>query len=309
MSRLRASSLRKLGGVAAVASILLVFTGLVSTERREAAIEVPFELDRHVILVSVKISGQGPYLMMLDTGTYPSAIDLATARSLGLPLGTGGAIDGGGTEDTKAYETHLPSVKLGGLTATHVEALAGSMIGAIARKLGRPVIGVLGHSFLEGRTVQIDYPALTLRFLSTPVSHLESQPGRRAVIPFHEDEDVIIDDAWVNGQRVRADLDTGSNGTVKLTPEAIRKLGLDATAPGVKAGKAIGYRGTYSTQEGRIQSFRIGSITETDLPATFWTPGTGHDGKPWDVNVGNQFFESYVVTFDYKSKTVVIEKP
>jgi Aspartyl protease len=96
-------------------------------------------------------------------------------------------------------------------------------------------------------------------------------------MPFREEEDVIVDEVWIDGQKVRADIDTGSNGTLKLTPEAVQRLGLEAA--GTTKGKATGYRGTYSTRKGRVQSLRIGALTAADVPATFWKPGADHDGK------------------------------
>jgi len=42
-------------------------------------IEVPFEFYRNEIIVQVKVDGKGPFNMMLDTGTDPTAVDLAIA--------------------------------------------------------------------------------------------------------------------------------------------------------------------------------------------------------------------------------------
>lgn len=39
-------------------------------------IVMPFEFIRNEIVVQVKVNGKGPFNMMLDTGTDPSAIDL-----------------------------------------------------------------------------------------------------------------------------------------------------------------------------------------------------------------------------------------
>jgi Aspartyl protease len=49
-------------------------------------IEVPFEFHHNEIILQVRVGGKGPFNMMLDTGTDPSAVDLATARELGLKL-------------------------------------------------------------------------------------------------------------------------------------------------------------------------------------------------------------------------------
>src|SRR5262245_18320093 len=46
----------------------------------QQVIEVPFDLYRNEILLQVKVNGKGPFNMLLDTGTDPSAVDLATAK-------------------------------------------------------------------------------------------------------------------------------------------------------------------------------------------------------------------------------------
>src|SRR5258708_14852279 len=66
--------------------LLTSVAGLGYAQTRSAPVEVPFEFVANQIIVQVKLAGKGPYSMLLDTNTDPSAIDLATARELGLKL-------------------------------------------------------------------------------------------------------------------------------------------------------------------------------------------------------------------------------
>jgi len=98
-------------------------TGRSST--REEFVEVPFDFSKNEIIVQVKINDKGPFAMMLDTGTDPSAIDLSTAREIGLKLDSiGRKGSGGGTGTNLAYATKLGRIELGGLAANNVEAVA-----------------------------------------------------------------------------------------------------------------------------------------------------------------------------------------
>ena len=270
--------------------------------------DVPFEFFHDVILVQVHLGNRGPYLAMIDTGTDPSAIDIALAKELGLKLGRGGEIDGGGTQNVKAFETLLPSVRVGPISATNVEALAGESIAKIGATLGRPIRLVLGKSFLNGRVVQFDFPGRVLRFPARSPD-LAASPGRRAILPLRYEDDVELDGVRVDGRPVRAILDTGSNGSLKITPEAVHALGLDAAASAGNEARGAGYRGTYSSREGRVASLDLGGVRVADPEATFWLPHTGHDGKPWDVNVGNAILKDFVVTLDAVGGRLVIEKP
>jgi predicted aspartyl protease len=269
---------------------------------------VAFDFFRHEILVEVNLGDRGPYLAMIDTGTDPSAIDIALARELGLKLGAGGEIDGGGTRTVHAYETTIPSLRIGSTTAKNVEALAGESVPQIAEKLGRPIRIVLGKSFLNRRIVRFDYPKKNLSFLTLPPSLAET-PGRRAVVRFRYEDDVELEGVRIDGKPVRAILDTGSNGSLKITPEAVRTLGLESAASAAREGQGTGYRGTYSSREGRVARLELGGIRIEKPAATFWLAKTGHDGKPWDVNVGNVILENFVVTFDAVGGHLVIERP
>jgi hypothetical protein len=60
-------------------------------KNKDQVIEFPFEFHKNEIILQVSVNGKDPFNMMLDTGTDPSGVDLATAKELGLklhPLGT-----------------------------------------------------------------------------------------------------------------------------------------------------------------------------------------------------------------------------
>ena len=294
-------------------TVLAAFTIFLSTALAAAQTpiaEVPFEFIHNQVVLQIRIAGRGPFNILLDTDTDPSAIDLATARELGLKLkGQGRQGTGGGTDVNLAYETKLPLVEVGSITAKDVYAAAISLT-KTSDRMGRPVHGVLGYSFLQGRIVQIDYPASRVRFYAASPFPAKAQgTSSRFVIPFHYDNDMLIDDVYINGQKVRATLDTGSSGLFALTPAAIKMLGLENVALKTDARTSVGYNGEYKTRSGVLKTIRIGPITLDSAESTFWLPGTGHDHAKFQVNIGNLFFRDYVVTFDFRGKVVVFEKP
>jgi predicted aspartyl protease len=288
-------------------ALLLAASLLAAISSASTGGAVPFELDRNVILVPVRIGQHGPYLAMIDTGTDPSGIDVALAKELGLKLGVSGEIDGAGTQSVRAAETLLPEVTLGPVVARDVEALAGPSIAMIAETLGRPVRVILGKSFLDHRIVRGDFPNRVLDF---PRDLPRPEPAAdRAVLSCRYEDDVLVTGVRIDGKPVRAILDTGSNGAVKITPEATRALGLETKAAAGVTSNSTGFRGSYAARKGRVEGLDLGTLHLGASDATFWLPGTGHDGKPWDVNIGNAVLKDFVVTLDSVHGILVIERP
>jgi predicted aspartyl protease len=281
-------------------------------QTRSVPIEVPFEFVHNQILVQVKIAGKGPYTMLLDTNTDPSAIDLATAKELGLLLDSKLYPAAGGGRDNQTIQlTRLPSVEVGTMLAKDVVAAAIDLK-KLAAKLERPLHGVLGYSFLKDRIVQIDYAASKIRFyLQSPYAAIANAPNTVNVVamPFRYDDGVIIDSVFINGEKLKATLDTGSSGAFALTPQAVAILGLDDQAQDGTGQKSVGYNGEYESKSGVLKSVRLGRLSLESAPASFWPTGTGHDKAKFDVNIGNGFFKDYLMTFDFRGKIVVFEKP
>ena len=282
------------------------------SQTAKAPVEVPFEFLHNQIVVQVKVNGKGPFNMLIDTDTDPSAIDASTAKALGLQVGTNGAAaTGGGTEKNVVYPTRLASVELGGISAKDVVAAMIDLT-KIGTRIGRPVQGVLGFSFLKDRIVQIDYANSKLRFFAvSPYPRIDLTPNTVNTIALsfrREDGDVIVDSVFINGEKMRATLDTGSSGTFTLTPEAVAILNLEDQSRGGDGGRSVGYNGEYENKSGALKSVRLGRFSAESVPAEFWLPNTGHDKKKYQVNIGNGFFQDFMMTFDFKNKIVVFER-
>ena len=285
--------------------------GSISTPRaHEKPVEVPFETERNLIFVQVKLNGRGPFSMMLDTGTDPSAIDIAAAKELGLELTASGEnAVGGGTGKNAIYEVKPIDVGVGELSAPQVEISAVDL-SKIATAIGKPVHGVLGHSFLNNRIVQIDFPARRLRFYKNSPAGQERAGSARATLPFEYAHDsILVKDVAVNGRQVTTLFDTGFNGAFNVMPAAIPQLGLEEVFEKATPKKAVGFSGAATSREGILPMVKIGSLSVEATPAIFWEKGTGHDTTSWGFTIGNGFLKDFVVTLDYPGKLITLERP
>lgn len=296
-------------------SLLLAIASICTSAQnktKDTVFEAPFEFYRNEIILQVQVNGKGPLNMMLDTGTDPSAIDLTTARKLGLKLqALGKPATGGGTDVNLTYYTKLPVVEVGGLTVKNLETLAIDL-SKISERLGKTLHGVLGHSLLNGRIVQIDYPNRMLRIYSqSPVSKTanQSNTAKRTVVSFRYDDNVLLDEVFVNGKKLVANFDTGSNGGFQLTPAAVSYLGLQEEFDRARVSTSVGFNGVSENREGEVSNVTIGGISVEAPAVVFFTKGTGRDKKPWGINIGNAFLKDFVVTIDYRRKLITLERP
>ena len=214
--------------------------------------EIPFRFEHGEILVQAVIGGRGPFTLLLDTNTSPSALDLAFAKSERLALrAVHGAVAGGGAGHPQVYLTKLPMTELGRMRTTGLEAVAIDLSN-VRDRLGVDIKGVLGDNFLSGRVVQINSPKRMIRFYSSSLLTASERSGR-LTFPFKiDDEDIVMEGVRVNGRKIPATIDTGSDGTFKLTPSAVESLGLSETASKGTPQTSVGYKGTAQNTTGKV---------------------------------------------------------
>jgi hypothetical protein len=274
----------------------------------DAAPQIPFSFEHNEIIVRATIGQKGPYAMLLDTDTNPSVVSLALARSSGLALRKiGGHVGGGGADRPDVYLTKLTAVSLNGSPPKDLQAIAIDL-DQMSSRLGTTIDGVLGHDFLSGNVVEIDYPKRLLLIGKRPTSSMPVV----ARLPFRYDGDsssLVIDGVRVNGNKVPATIDTGSDGTFKLTPAAVDSLGLTEAARNGTPDVSVGYNGIAHNTLGHVEEILIGDIRLHPVEVVFFGEGTGRDRKPWGVNIGNGFLRDYIVTVDYSRKLITLQRP
>jgi predicted aspartyl protease len=279
--------------------------------RKTDCIEVPFEFYRNSVILQVNINGKGPYSMLLDTGTDPSAIDIETAKQIGLkitPVDVGGV--GAGSDKIVSYQTVLPEIQISDFVASNVEALAGESLSNVSQRLGRSIQGVLGYSLLKDRIVQLDYGKRMIRFYSaSPFPGPGKQTEDQVILSFELfNATPLIDEVYVDGKRINATLDTGSNGTLRLTATAMKSLGLEEEAQKAEPLSVAGYAGKAKYRKGKLKTLAVGKLGVSAPAVTFvMEKREGEDRAPGG-NIGNAFMSNFSVTFDYRKKLVAFEK-
>lgn len=265
---------------------------------------IPFDFVRNQILIEVMIHGHGPYTMILDSGVDPSAVDLTVAEELGLPVdrSQAGEASGAGNDRVLVYLAELTGLSIGGHLFETIQALAIDLQG-FGERLGRPLHGILGYSFLNSRAVVIDYPAQQLHIygealpdrpipdgISIPMTLLENQP--------------LLAPVLVNGYPLSVTLDTGSSLGLAVFDHAARRIGLDTLRSDAEPGTILGAQGEASIMSATVDSVGIGPLFVYE-PAIVFPEASRQDV---DGNLGNGFLKHFVLTLDYVAKRVLLER-
>jgi len=290
-------------------ALLFLSAGLAAAQRADE--ELSFDFLHNQIVLRAAINGDGPYNVLLDTGTHASTIDLRLARKLRIPLTRlRGESQGAGNRRVIGQQAILEELRLGELTVTGLAAAALDL-SKLSTELGRPLHGVLGHNFLVSRITQIDYFRRRIRFLALPVVSLPDD-ARRITFPMQFRAGSILpvlEECYVNGTRLTVTLDTGSSLGLVLFPQAIGSLGLQELARAGIPMNATGYRGRARLMKGWVRSVALKTIDLGAIEVAYVERGYGEDEQleRRGGNIGNAVLQDFVLTLDYPNRLVALE--
>lgn len=263
------------------------------TPEQATPVEVPFTFERGQIFVPVKINGLATtYQMQLNTGVARSVLSHAVATTSAVTT-TVSNPNGANYDKNYSLQAIVKSLEVGKLRYANLDV-------AISVNSNAP--GILGNDFLKQYVTQIDFRNRVIRFYEkSPFAKGVTSTEGMVILPLKLDgrERVpIIEEVYVNGKKIKATLDTGFAGTLALTPDAVKYLGLELA------------KETKSKVESRqLDSLMVGTLKIASPLAFLYSKGGGLDKSLSTLGgiIGNGMMENYTVTFDYQNKLVVFQ--
>jgi predicted aspartyl protease len=196
---------------------------------------IPFDMPNGIpfVVMEARIGAAGvPARVLLDTGAgAPFDImvspDLAAragaVREAGDALAAAGAI---GDQAVSIRPARVAGFALGPIRLGNVSAGISPLLDAVSRQLGAPVDGIVGHRFIAGRTIAIDYVRREVNFRARPGS--ASAAIAFTIAPRRP---LTLVRVTINGRGpFLMALDTGASATL-LSPALAQAVGVRAETP------------------------------------------------------------------------------
>lgn len=258
---------------------------------------LPSMFQKGLVYLKISVNDQPDAWMLLDTGTTESIIDTDYAKSIGIKLTASAEQQTTfGTTKPATFDTGAIHVRAGSEPAKTVLFQSIGMDGMRGPD-GMPVAGMLGRTFLEGKSIVIDYLREEVYF-ETP------QPASRGDVAMALDTGIPIIQLTMSGQQVDALIDTGGTYGIIITPAMAKSLGIEALMAEAKPAPTMGHGGAQAIVIGKAPPFSIGGLAVPELKAAYTTFGTATDTIGAGISLGVGFLKKYKVTLNYVTKTV-----
>lgn len=262
------------------------------------AVSVPMDTWGGRPIVEVRINGEGPFRLILDTGTgFPLVLDEGTVTKLKLP------VTGTTPLPTNAEAEDLDSIQVDSLTIGEAEfsSIRGIRSGprGCGAMMGEGIHGILGLPLFENCLLTLDFPKHRVQLESG-----ELPPPNGETIEYSGEEDgdygvtVTLSAA---GVPVKAHLDTGSPALVTLLNKMQEKLPL--TGKPRIAGMARTPQGKAEVRSATLDgTLTLGRHEWTKPRIDFADLGPMLD---YDAgNIGSRLLKDFEVTVDQKNHRV-----
>jgi hypothetical protein len=271
--------------------------------------ELPLLFAPRVLRCVAAGPGGHPLAVLLDTGTDPSAIDLALARRLGLRIGEFALGSDATRDDVPFTETVLPWLRLGDLTLRDLYALAVDLSAAPFK-----VDLVLGYNVLSRLVLTADYASGSLRLGHPDVTPQTPGPGGVALPLRFFEHFPALDDVRLSLASSPHPLalplvtiDTGSNGALTLSPDLAAAAGAGTDELWIAGGAGQGFASACAVRQS-LAALHLGPFALDEVELDTPSDPRGDLGRARRANLGNGVLARFArVTLDYGRARCVLE--
>jgi len=248
--------------------------------------------------------------LLLDSGDQASIVDTEAARRLGLA--TTPALGADGKPVPGYARAVLADLRMGTVRLGDVPVLVSDLAGYMAKNQMPKADGTLAYPAFAERLLEVDYEHSQLRAsdrLNTSIA-CSGACGALELVTFgkHGPPIVVGSGFEINGQRVRAQIDTLFGGSMLIYPAAVARLGLQHEA----ASRA---RQFFPYTDGGVTMLRAKATEEgfagrallRSAPLYFATPGVHVPDGLFEATVGGAFLAHRVLRLDFHDHWVGIE--
>ncbi|HXT50563.1 MAG TPA: pepsin/retropepsin-like aspartic protease family protein [Thermoanaerobaculia bacterium] len=303
---LRRSTVARAAVVAVSAAVAVGIAALAANRGPEPTHEIAFDFRTHQPIIPVRVGGGEPVPFVFDTGASIHVIDEEIARRAGVTGGSERTMFGGGLAAARSRWVDGLTLRAGGLEWKGQRA-------AIV-DLGYPkrkhFAGMFGAPILMRYTVQFHFERRVMRLID-PAAY--TPPAKATRVNFELDEDLPIVRALVdagNGPiEARLMVDTGAGADVDLNRPFVDAHGLLAAMPNAKpVDRPAGIGGTSPFLYATGKSVTLGGLVfERPLIGLSRATSGSSSRSERDGVLGNDLLRRFVVTFDYRRRTLVLD--
>lgn len=273
---------------------------------------LPFEMPGNLpfVVMEARIgAARQPARVLLDTGNG-APFDILI--SPGLAVRAGAVAGGSGTQRAPgaigdaAVSIHPASVTgftLGPVRLAQASAGISTLLEAVSRQIGQPIDGIVGHRFVAGRTISIDYGRRQVNF--------SARGGRAAnAVPFTvaASRPLTLVHVVINGRGpFLMALDTGASTTL-LSPALAQAAGVTTTQTAQLGGAGGTAASGARIGQAQIRLGRLRRDGQTVAVADVLGPIRHVASAPIEGVLGADMFRSGRITIDYVSNRLWFEE-
>ena len=225
---------------------------------------------------------------LLDSGAEASIFDSALAARAKFAAGTPQEIKGSAGSQAAHIVEGVTIHALG--VEIHPEAVVVMDMSDLSQRLiKRPTHAIVGRELFDSARLQIDLRGGQI----SVVSKAKAPRGVKLPLTAHAGIEAILVKA--NGVAAQAEFDLGNGSDVMISRDLVKKLGLKIL--GKKAGGGIG--GAIERDYVELETLEVAGRQFRRLHANI-------DDQPShnDMNVGTSILKNFVITTDFKDRTV-----